>query len=215
MKQVLDVDKQQPLVTAVREEIVLGRGERFELRMDKIRSRRLSADELQRDCEQLEQLIQLRSSLGRPPRVRENNWSRQQLQTLRNGLPAPAASSELLVALLQEARKDVDRQDDRVGALQAMTNAAIGKPAPAFALTAATGAAQQLSSKTLGRGSSFCTSGATGPSRSRTPTARPATWTFCGGNCRMTTRRSSAWRYPTKASRRPKRPVRPASSATS
>lgn len=145
-KESLLIDGEQPLVRQMRRDVVLGRGERFVVDLSLKDSKRLDEQQLKQARDEYEQMLALRDELSRPERVRNNQWTKPQLETLRGQLPEAAGFG--LTALVQEAQKDVRNQGVRANAVKTMAKDAIGKT-PQFDLPASTRNAPRIDSEDL------------------------------------------------------------------
>lgn len=119
------VSKETPLLQQFRRDIVVGRGDRYELTLERTKSEELPAQEVAASVAQYEAMLKLRRDLGRSDRVRENRWNKAQLATLRERLPENPAAS--LKVVLTDAQDEVKEQGAAANALQKMQKDAIGK----------------------------------------------------------------------------------------
>lgn len=119
------VSKGPPLLEEFRRDIVVGRGDRYELTLERTKSQELPAEEVVTTVAQYESMLKLRRDLGRSDRVRENRWNKEQLATLRERLPEQPAAS--LHAVLMDAQTEVQQQGEAANALKKMEQDALGK----------------------------------------------------------------------------------------
>ncbi|MCA9174901.1 MAG: TlpA family protein disulfide reductase [Planctomycetales bacterium] len=140
------VAEDQPLIRTLRRDLVVGRGDRYQLNLQLADSQRLETGDIESAQRQYELLIGLRDELKRPARVRENQWTKEQMATLKSSLPTDPAPG--LKAVLAAAALDVREQGTRSNALKEMNTKAIGK-VPTFVLELAKLGGGSVSSEQL------------------------------------------------------------------
>ena len=135
-KRTIFVDKGSPLVVALRETVFIGQGEQHELKLELAEAKTLLAEEAAKTEAAFEQGIKLKETLRHNPRTDLVEFEKDELVTLRAELPklAEAAKETPLAPLLAVAQKDLQDQKGRSGAVAALREAAVGKPAGKFKL---------------------------------------------------------------------------------
>ena len=135
-KRTIFVEKSSPLVVALRETVFIGQGEQHELKLELVTVKALSAEDAAKAEGAFEQGARLKEVLNHKPRTDPVEFERAELTTLRAELPklAEAASATPLAPLVAAAQKDLQDQKGRSGAVTALRDAAIGKPAGEFKL---------------------------------------------------------------------------------
>lgn len=115
----------QPLLQKLKRDLVVGRGDRLELKMERTESARMGEAEIASAIQQYEGLLKTRSNMNRPDRVRDNQWSKSQIATWREQLPTKPAIG--LKTVLADASTDVREQGARSNALKKIRADAMGK----------------------------------------------------------------------------------------
>lgn len=118
-KRTLWVDQHGPLVLALTERVIMGRGEEYQLKLEWIGGEQLAGEQLAAVGKTLEKLTALRGKLNQPAQSQEADWKSEQLDLLREQLPAVAelAVATPLARLIAAAQRDVQLQSGRSDAL--------------------------------------------------------------------------------------------------
>lgn len=135
-KRTLLVEQGTPLVLAMREKVIMGRGEEYRLTLDLVTREEMSQDQLATLAGAIERLTGLRDQLGVAARGRQIDWKPEQLKTLSQQLPqlAQASTGTGLSKLAQAAQRDLALQSGRSDALADMQGRFVGSAAPEFAV---------------------------------------------------------------------------------
>jgi peroxiredoxin len=135
-KRTIFVEKTSPLVVALRETVFIGQGEQHDLRLELVSVKTLAAEETARAEDAFAQGARLKEVLHHNPRTDLVEFEKDELAALRAELPklAEAAKDSPLAALVAVAQKDLQDQKGRSGAVTALREAVIGKPAGKFKL---------------------------------------------------------------------------------
>jgi hypothetical protein len=118
-KRMLSVDQHSPLVLATSERVIMGRGEEYQLKLEWLSGEQLAGEQLAAVNKVLEKLSALRGKLNQPAQSQEADWKNEQLELLREQLPAVAelAIATPLSRLVAAAQRDVQLQSGRSNAL--------------------------------------------------------------------------------------------------
>ena len=140
-KRTIRVEKSSPLVVALRETVFIGQGQQHELKLELTSAKVLSAEEAAKAETAFELGAKLKETLHHNPRTDLVEFEKDELAALRAELPklAEAAKETTLGPLVAIAQKDLQDQKGRSGAVTALREAAIGKPAGKFKLLDLTG----------------------------------------------------------------------------
>ncbi|HEX5033994.1 MAG TPA: TlpA disulfide reductase family protein [bacterium] len=135
-KRTIFVEKSSPLVVALRETVFIGQGQQHELKLELVSARQMPAEEAAKVQAAFELGTRLKESLRFKPRTDLVEFEKEELAVLRTELPklAEAAKETQLAPLVAIAQKDLQDQKGRSGAVAALRDAAVGKPAGKFKL---------------------------------------------------------------------------------
>ncbi len=133
-KRTLSVDQHSPLVLALNERVIMGRGEEYQLKLEFVGAEPLAGEQLAAVNKVLDKLLALRGKLNQPPQTQETNWKSEQLALLREQLPALAelAVATPLARLVAAGERDVQLQSGRSDALTELGSKYQGRPVEAF-----------------------------------------------------------------------------------
>ncbi|HEV3020974.1 MAG TPA: TlpA disulfide reductase family protein [Pirellulales bacterium] len=114
-KRTVSLDQHSPLVLAMTERVIMGRGEEHQLKLDFVGSEQLAADQSSALGKLTEKLLALRGKLNQPARTEEANWKSEQLQLLGEQLPPlfELAAGTPLARLHTAAKRDLELQAGR------------------------------------------------------------------------------------------------------
>ncbi len=114
-KRVVFADQRSPLVLAMTEKIIMGRGDEYELRLEWMGSEQLAGEQLSALTKAIERLTALSGKLNLPPQAQEADWKKEQLDLLRDELPrlAESAAATPLAKLAVAAQRDHELQSGR------------------------------------------------------------------------------------------------------
>jgi hypothetical protein len=118
-KRVMTVDQGSPLVLALSERVIMGRGEEYQLKLEWIGSERVDEQPFAALGKAIEKLVALRARLNRPAQSPEAAWKNDQLAVLREQLPplVELAAATPLGRLVAAAQRDVQLQSGRSDAV--------------------------------------------------------------------------------------------------
>ncbi len=135
-KRVLLVDQTSPLVLAMTERVIMGRGEEYPLKLEWISSEQLAGEPLAALAKVIDKLTALRGKLNQPAQHQEAEYKSEQLELLREQLPALAemAVATPLAKLVSAAQRDVQLQSGRTSAVADLSSKFDGRPVDEFAL---------------------------------------------------------------------------------
>ena len=130
------VQKNSPVVVAVKEKVIIGQGQDCDLRFELVESKVLSPDDLAKTSGGFDRLLDLRTQLKREPRTPDAIWSDEQLAKLKAELPSLAglAKSPLLAEVVKAVDQDVKLQKGRSGAVASLREKAVGTEVGALKL---------------------------------------------------------------------------------
>ena len=133
-KRTLRVEQGSPLVVAMREKVIMGRGEEYRLTFELVTSEQLPPDQLTALAAAIERLTALRDKLNLAARSQQIDWKSEQLETLAKQLPAvvKSASGTGLSKLALAARRDLELQAGRNDALADLRAKYHGREVEAF-----------------------------------------------------------------------------------
>jgi hypothetical protein len=118
-KRTLMVDQQGPLVLAMTERVIMGRGEEYRLSLEFVDSQQLTAEQLEALRGTIERLTAVRDKLNLPAESQEIDWNPDQLELLEKQLPplVALAAGTGLSKLAAAAQRDLELQAGRNDAL--------------------------------------------------------------------------------------------------
>jgi len=133
-KRTVAVDQHSPLVLALTERVIMGRGEEYQLKLEFVAAEPLAGEQLAAVNKVLDKLLALRGKLNQAPQTQEANWKSEQLALLREQLPALAelAVATPLARLVAAGERDVQLQSGRSDALTELGSKYQGRPVEAF-----------------------------------------------------------------------------------
>jgi hypothetical protein len=133
-KRQLTVEQESPLVLALSEKVIMGRGEEYELRLEFVGREQLAGESLAALRRASERLLTLRGQLNQPPRTQVATWNDQQLGWLLEHLPAvaEAAAATALERLTADAGRDLKLQAGRHDAQTELVEKFIGREVEDF-----------------------------------------------------------------------------------
>jgi hypothetical protein len=128
------VQQSGPLVPALVEKVIMGRGEEYQLKLELVGTERLTGETLAALANAIEKLTELRGKLNHPARTEEVRWKRQQLALLTATLPAvtDAAAATPLEKLTADAARDFKLQSGRSDSVAELVAKYRGQPIEAF-----------------------------------------------------------------------------------
>jgi peroxiredoxin len=134
--QTLWYDEESKLLVAGEISLVLGQGERYLLTIELSEAKPLDGAQTSAATAAFDPLFKMRELLRIEELSAENHWSQEQLSVLAKNLPSEdsAAGFSPLAAIAKAAALDLREQKNQSGALSALANKIVGKPAPAFEL---------------------------------------------------------------------------------
>ena len=135
-KRTLKIDQQSPLVLAMTEKVIMGRGEEYQLRLEFVSGEMLNAEQLAALAKVSEKLMAIRGRLNQPAQSQEAQWKSEQLDLLRGELPTlvTLAAGTPLSALATAAQRDLELQSGRSDAVSALAAKFEGRPVEPFAI---------------------------------------------------------------------------------
>jgi hypothetical protein len=135
-KGTLWLDQQQPLVAAVQQRVILGRGDEYVLKMELVGSEQLAPPALAAYSRAFDALAALRAKLPRPRASQEIDWKPDELAVLETALPDAqrAAAGTVLEKLLASAHRDLKLQAGRTDALATLSSEYLGKAVGEFSI---------------------------------------------------------------------------------
>jgi hypothetical protein len=118
-KRLLSVDQQSPLVVAMTERVIMGRGEEYELKLELDGSQQLAGEQLAALTGAIAALTTVRDKLNLAARAQETEWKPEQLALLKEQLPplAKAAAGTALAKVATAAARDLELQSGRTDAV--------------------------------------------------------------------------------------------------
>jgi len=118
-KRTLLVDQRSPLVLALGEKVVMGRGDEYQLKLEFLSSEQLSGEQLAALTKAIEKLTAIRGKLNQPAQSQDADWKAEQLEVLRAQLPeiVAAAATTPLMKLAATAQRDFQMQSGRKDAV--------------------------------------------------------------------------------------------------
>ncbi|WP_425616368.1 TlpA family protein disulfide reductase [Anatilimnocola sp. NA78] len=136
-KRTLWVAKASSLIVAVRETVFVGQGVQHELTFELKETKQLPTNEYAKTTQAFNAWLDLRANLQRPARHERADLNDEQLALARKQLASleSAAEETPLAPFAAAAAKDIQNQKGRAGAMQALRDAAVGKPLPELKLT--------------------------------------------------------------------------------
>jgi hypothetical protein len=142
-KRVMMVDQHSPLVLALAEKVIMGRGDEYQLKLELTGSEQLAGEPLAALVRAIEKLTALRGKLNLPAQSQEEHWKPEQIELLAAQLPAAAeaAAATPLEKLLAEARRDLELQAGRRDAVSGLAARFHGQAVEDFAAKGADGSA--------------------------------------------------------------------------
>ncbi|MBI3836540.1 MAG: TlpA family protein disulfide reductase [Planctomycetia bacterium] len=135
-KRTLWVDQRSPLVLALTERVIVGRGEEFQLKLELIGSEPIAGDQLTALAKTIDKLVALRGKLNQPAQSQEVDWKSEQLALLREQLPALAelAAPTPLSKLVTSAQRDLELQSGRSAAVAELSSKFGGRAVEEFSI---------------------------------------------------------------------------------
>lgn len=135
-KRTLSVDRQTPLVVAMNEKVVMNKGKEYDLHVELVAREKTKAEDVARLSAALSALVDLRNHLNQALDSQEVEWKPAQLALLREQLPRleEVADGTPIERIVASAKRDVELQTSRSGALDELARAAIGKAAAPFSI---------------------------------------------------------------------------------
>ena len=135
-KRTLWVDQHSALVLALTERVIMGRGEEYQLKLELVGSEPIAADQLAALSKTIEKLTSLRGKLNQPAQSQEADWKGEQLDLLREQLPALAelAAPTPLSKLVTAAQRDLEHQSGRSGAVAELSSRFGGRAVEEFSI---------------------------------------------------------------------------------
>ena len=136
-RQNLWVEAGGSLVLAAERQVVMGRGDQFQLRLELTGQRAPGADALEEVSASAEALLKLGRELERTPGELRPELSEAQIKTALAALPGlvDSAGNTPLKGLVTAITRDVRSQHDRAGDLENLARKYTNQPAPEFSLT--------------------------------------------------------------------------------
>jgi hypothetical protein len=134
-KRMLLVEKSGPLVLAMTERVILGRGEEYQLRLEFVSSEQLSGEQLAALAGAIERLSAARDKLNLPAASQEIDWTSEQLAWLEEQLPplVKLSAGTPLSRFVTSAERDFKLQSGRNDAVAMLRDKFHGSPVEAFA----------------------------------------------------------------------------------
>jgi peroxiredoxin len=132
LKRKMLVDKDNPLLLSLFENVFIGQGEKHELRYTLVSTKRLDASQTEANIAAFDGLLALRNRLGIIAGTRDVRWSDERLAMLREQLPDAVAriSDGPLTNIATDAQRDAKNQKNRAGAVQMLRGKLVGNTAP-------------------------------------------------------------------------------------
>ncbi len=118
-KRTLLVDQHGPLVLALSEKVMMGRGDEYQLKLEFLSSEQLPGEQLSALTKAMEKITALRGKLNQPAQSQDADWKAEQLDVLRAQLPEVVASAATtpLAKLTATAQRDFQLQSGRKDAV--------------------------------------------------------------------------------------------------
>ncbi|MEX0978750.1 MAG: TlpA disulfide reductase family protein, partial [Pirellulales bacterium] len=118
-KRTLKVDQQSPLVLAMMERVIMGRGEEYRLTLEFVGSQQLTGEQLKALAGAIERFTAVRDKLNLPAESQEIDWKPEQIELLQKQLPplVELAAGTALSKLATSAQRDLELQSGRNDAL--------------------------------------------------------------------------------------------------
>ena len=128
-KRTVWLDRNSPLIVAVRETVFMGQGQEHRLTMELTENKSLAADDMAKIEAGLSGWNRLRETLGVKSRPMRTELTDAQLATLKAELPKlDGSAAGPLAAIARAATSDAQGQKNRAGAVAAMREAILGQP---------------------------------------------------------------------------------------
>ena len=136
-KRTLWVDVQSQMILAAEETVFVGQGEKHRLRFQLVAQEPLPVQQTDPTMNALDSLVQLRNELGVEPQERDVIWTADRLKLLAQQLPGLQKQTQVkpLAKLVQNATRDLKRQENQSGAIASVKTRLLGKTAPHPKLT--------------------------------------------------------------------------------
>ncbi len=118
-KRLMMIDQNSPLVLALTEKVIMGRGEEYQLKLEYVGQDRVVGEALSALVGVAGKLAALRGKLNLPAQSQEVQWNAEQVALLKEQLPvlAAAAAATPLEKLAADARRDLQVQAGRSDAV--------------------------------------------------------------------------------------------------
>ncbi len=131
LKRSMLIDKSNPLILSLKENVFIGQGEKHELRYKLVSATRFDAAQAEAGVSAYDGLIALRNRLGIVPGTRDLKWNDERLTILREQLPSVVTriSDGPLTSIARAAERDAKDQKNRAGAVELMRGKLVGSPA--------------------------------------------------------------------------------------
>jgi hypothetical protein len=135
-KRTLWVDPRSPLVLALTERVIMGRGEEYQLKLELVGSEPIADDQFAALAKTIEKLTALRGKLNQPAQSQEADWKGEQLDLLREQLPglAELAAPTPLSKLVSAAQRDLEHQSGRSEAVAELSSKFNGRAVEEFSI---------------------------------------------------------------------------------
>jgi peroxiredoxin len=128
-KRVLWADQRGPLVLAMTEKVIMGRGDEYQLKLEWIGAEQIAGEHRTALEKVIDRLTALGGKLNLPAGVQEIDWKSEQLAVLREQLPtlAELAVATPLAKLVAAAQRDFEVQAGRSDSVAALSSKFSGR----------------------------------------------------------------------------------------
>ncbi len=122
------IDEQSPLLVAMSQRVILGRGDEYLLKLELVGAEQIDPQTSAAVYQAFEAALALRGKLGRPRQSLEINWKPQELVLLEQALPDAerAATGTALAKVLASAARDLKLQAGRSDAIAELAAKQLG-----------------------------------------------------------------------------------------
>lgn len=133
-KRVIWADQHSPLVLAMTEKVIMGRGDEYQLKLEWLGSELVAGEHRAALEKVIDRLTALAGKLNLPAGTQEIDWKSEQLALLREQLPAIAelAVATPLSKLVTTAQRDLEVQSGRSDSVAALSSKFSGRDVEAF-----------------------------------------------------------------------------------
>jgi AhpC/TSA family len=147
-KRVVTVDQHSPLVLAMTEKVIMGRGNEYQLKLEWVGSEALNAQQNAALAKVTDALVALTGKLNLQQRAQEADWNKDQLALLGEQLPrvAELAVATPLAKFVGAAQRDLEVQSGRSNGVAELAAKFVGREVEDFS---ARGLGEGLSLATL------------------------------------------------------------------